>query len=294
MGKFITIRHNTSNDEPGKLWPPDGTVNVFFHFEPQSSSDGANRLVHCSNMLTDKKEDGKLFEFVCTVCDISATSEKNLQMHFRGKKHKKKLKASGATIPDEPVICVPAGPVDNVDKDNQLPDSAKASSSAPTEWNSGWETVTATTDNNTDFGAGTSEWGFLGMSLAAMQKTKNKKKKNKKKQKMALKKMEVNAEAILGGGLDSSETAKAKRAARFANSAHVPPPKKKCIAWSDGKVSSNKTEALLKFLSRKTKSSGSDEGQVKTRPAMINTNAVAVALRLAGQQAIVKKDSPES
>ena len=239
-------------------------------------------------MSSDKKENDK---FVCALCGISATSAKNFQMHLNGKKHKKNLKASGATIP---VVCVPAGPVNNTTEGNQVSDSAKASSSAPAEWDSGWETVTATAGNNADFGAGTSEWSFLGMSLAAVQKKKNKKKKNKKKQKMALKKMQLNPEAILGGGLDSSETAKAKRAARFANSANVPPPKKKCMAWSDGKMTSNKTEALLKFLSRKTKSSESNEGQVKTRPNIINKDAVAVALRLAGQQALVKKDPPKS
>lgn len=242
-------------------------------------------------MSTNKKENDK---FVCALCGISATSEKNFQMHLNGKKHKKNLKASGATIPDQPVICAPAGPMATTTQDSQVPGSANDSSSAPAEWNSGWETVTATADDDhADFGGGT-EWGFLGMSLAAMQKKKNKKKKNKKKQKMALKKMQVNPEAILGSGLDSSETAKAKRAARFANSAHVPPPKKKCIAWSDGKMTSNKTEALLKFLSRKKKSSGLNEGQVKTRPDVIDKNAVAVALRLAGQQALVKKDRPTS
>ena len=47
----------------------------------------------------------------------------------------------------------------------------------------------------------------------------------------------------------------AARAARFRNDAKANPTKfaapKKCMAWSDGTVTSNKDEAMKKFLARK-------------------------------------------
>ena len=199
------------------------------------------------------------------------------------------------------MVCVPAGPVGKIGVGLETTGSTNTASSgeAPTEWNSGWETVAAAPTSEGDleasFNASAGEWGFLGMSLSAVEKKKKKsKKKKKKKQKLKFQMTQANAETILGGGLDSSEAARAKRAARFAKSANLPPPKKKCIAWSDGKVTSNKTAALLKFLSRKTKSAGSNGDQVKTRPDSINPRAVAVALRLAAKRAMVKRDPPPS
>ena len=232
-------------------------------------------------------------KFYCKLCGIYATCEQNLQMHLRGKKHKKKLKASGVVIPEAPLVCVPAGGAATVisdGKESVASTTAASLGKAPTEWNSGWETIG---DNATEdcFSSSASEWGVLGMSLAAMQKKQKKKKKKKsKKHKFSL--QESFPETILGGGLDSSAAAKAKRAARFAASANLPPPKKKCMAWSDGTITSNKSDALLKFLSRKTQATGANAGKVKTRPSVINADAVAVALRLSGKRAFAKIDDP--
>jgi len=215
-------------------------------------------------------------------------------MHLRGKKHKKKLKASGVVIPEAPLVCVPAGGAATVisdGKESVASTTAASLGKAPTEWNSGWETIG---DNATEdcFSSSASEWGVLGECRLQQCKKNKRRKRRKKSKKHKFSLQESFPETILGGGLDSSAAAKAKRAARFAASANLPPPKKKCMAWSDGTITSNKSDALLKFLSRKTQATGANAGKVKTRPSVINADAVAVALRLSGKRAFAKIDDP--
>jgi hypothetical protein len=94
----------------------------------------------------------------------------------------------------------------------------------------------------------------------------------------------------LVGAMDASEAAKNARAARFATSSAAPPipvPKKR-MAWSGGKMVSNKEEALSCFLSRSTATddteptAGGENEQAKTR-RLIEPDILDVALRgLAG------------